>query len=100
MNLAMEFRPEDRFRAPDEVLSRTLDEEAVLLHLDTGTYFGLNDVGSHVWDTLRARGTASFEELLVSTLAAFDVPAIEAEKDLTTFLSALLTKGLVSRVPA
>jgi hypothetical protein len=89
---------DDRFRAQEDVLSRTLDDEAVLLHLETGTYFGLNDVGSHVWDMLRARGSATFEELVTSTMETFDVSREVADEDLRRFLEGLLTKGLISRL--
>ena len=40
------------FRIPEHVLSRELDDEMVLLNLDSGEYFGLNDTGTRIWELL------------------------------------------------
>ncbi len=42
------LRDGQRIKIRDDVLSRILDSEAVLLDLKSGTYFGLNEVGSEV----------------------------------------------------
>ena len=39
-------------RIGTDVVFRQLDDEAVLLNLKTGIYFGLNDVGARVWQLI------------------------------------------------
>ncbi len=42
-----------RVVAPESVMIRTFDDgESVLLHLETEHYFGLNAVGSRMWELL------------------------------------------------
>lgn len=40
-------------RPAADVLYREVDGEGVLLNLVTGTYFGLNPVGSRVWQLIK-----------------------------------------------
>jgi len=39
-------------RAPDGVLFRELEGEAVILSVEGGTYYGLDDVGTRMWTAL------------------------------------------------
>ena len=41
------------FTPHPDVLFREIDNECVLLDLGSGTYFGLNEVGSRIWNLLR-----------------------------------------------
>ena len=39
-----------RIEQADEVISRVLQDEVVLLKLDDQPYYGLDEVGAHAWD--------------------------------------------------
>ena len=39
-----------------DVVFRELDGEAVILNLETGLYFGLNEMGTRIWQRLDAHG--------------------------------------------
>lgn len=54
-------------RLSPDVVFRNLDGEAVLLDLGSGTYFGLNEVGTRIWQMIEA---GDDEPAIVSTLAA------------------------------
>jgi hypothetical protein len=41
-----------RVAAADDAISTEVAGEAVILHLEDGVYFGLNEVGSRVWSLL------------------------------------------------
>ena len=49
----------DSLRAGEQVLFRQLDQEAVLLDLKSGTYFGLNEVGARAWELILEHGQLS-----------------------------------------
>lgn len=94
---------EDRVRASDKVLSQVLDGEAVLLDLGSGTYFGLNEVGTVVWSCINPPG-ASEEAVRLDTIvekivADYEVNEQQACKDLFELLDELLSKGIVVKVP-
>jgi hypothetical protein len=89
------LRDDEKLRAAPDVLSRTLDGEAVLLDLQSGTYFGLNEVGTHIWERVVAGATVA--ELRAHVLAAFDADAATVERDLEELLAELTRRKLVLR---
>jgi Coenzyme PQQ synthesis protein D (PqqD) len=80
-------------RIPDHVLFRELDGEAVILNLESGVYFGLDPVGTRVWQLSRDLG--SLDAVWRALQEEFDASPQELEADLTTFVSALSSRGLV-----
>lgn len=83
-----------RLNCPPEVLSRVLDGEAVLLHLGSGTYFGMNEVATRAWEMIVAGTT--FEILCDSLEREFEVGGDQLEADLREFVDALREKQLVT----
>lgn len=90
----MGLAPTDRLSCPPEVLSRVLDGEAVLLQLDTGMYFGMNEVASEVWERI-VKG-ATVREIVEAITAEFEVDEATLSKDLGSFVEALVAKRLCS----
>ena len=79
------------------MLSRVLDGEAVLLDLKSGTYFGLNEVGSEVWELLGSG--ASVGEIRDQLLELFDVDRDTVIRDLEALVAQLEERGLVEIEP-
>jgi len=84
-------------RAAREQVSCTVEDEAVILHLKDGVYFGLNPVGAFVWNHLKQPQRVS--ELQEKVIAEFEVVHEQCEADLRELLSDLLKSGLVEVVP-
>jgi hypothetical protein len=82
--------------APD-VLFRDLGDEAVLLDLKSGTYFGLNAVGSRIWQLIAA--PAPLGTVRDRLLAEYDVEADQAWRDIQTLVGELLRRGLLAAEP-
>ena len=89
----MELPDEALVKARADVLSRILDGEAVLLDLESGTYFGLNEVGSDIW-ALIAEG-ATIAALQAKVLDLYDVQPDTARRDLENLVAELKDRGLV-----
>lgn len=80
----------------EEVLVRHLQGETVLLDLRSQHYFGLDEVGTRIWQLLAERGeTGAVVEAMVEE---FDVERSEVERDLVDFLAQLEAAELVSLV--
>ena len=92
----MATAPLDRFVVHPSVVFRELDGEAVLLHLDTGVYFGLDPVGTRVWTLLLEHGSPA--EVCDRMLEEFEVSSEVLQPDVLHLLDELLDKGLV--IPA
>lgn len=83
--------------SPDAVF-QVVEDEAVLLHLAQGKYFGLDEVGARIWQLVEAHGSA--RAVRDQMLAEFDVEPDRLESDLHELLWALAENGLVTLSPA
>lgn len=94
MPSAPDTLPDDRpLRVADEVVSRVLDGEAMILDLRSGTYFGLNAVGTRIWELI-GRG-ATPRQIRATLCDEFEVDEPSASRDLTELLATLCRKGLL-----
>jgi hypothetical protein len=78
--------------SPDQV-SSDLSGESVILNLKSGTYFGLNEVGSSIWQFIQEPKTVS--DVCESILAEYDVDAQTCETEVQALLVDLLAAQLV-----
>jgi Coenzyme PQQ synthesis protein D (PqqD) len=69
---------------------------AVVLHLDTAQYHGLNEVGAAIWDLADGR---TFEEIVRGLRDKLEDPPARLEDDVTEFLDALHDRELVEYTP-
>lgn len=76
-----------------EQISTKLGDEEVILHLQKGTYFGLNEVGAFIWG--RIQTPMAVRQILDEMLREFDVDEATCAKDLTAILRELEKKGLI-----
>ncbi|MCC6129444.1 MAG: PqqD family protein [Acidobacteria bacterium] len=79
-------------KSPD-VLFRNLSGEAVLLNLATGNYFGLDPVGTRIWEILETR--ERLQDVIEAIVQEFDVDEATARRDLFALVSELEAKGLI-----
>lgn len=83
---------------PSNVLIRFLDQESVLLNLDTERYFGLDAVGTRMWQVVT--GAANLETALTQLLEEYDAPPEKLRTDLSILLEHLIENGLIALSPA
>jgi hypothetical protein len=85
---------QSRVKINDEVLFQELQGEAVLLDLRTGVYFGLDRVGTRVWQLLGEHGALS--TVVGAMLHEFDVDEQRCAGDLLVLTEQLREQGLIS----
>lgn len=76
----------------DDAVFRELDGESVVLNLETGQYYGLDEVGTRIWRAIEPK--AALRKALECVIDEFDAERPAAEADLLELASALLAKGL------
>ena len=91
--MPMRFQPEDRFSISDEVLSQEVNGETVLLDLEGESYFGLNEVGTRIWQLLQSENTVG--DALDTLSDEYDVSREQLESDVSELLGKLADAGLV-----
>lgn len=77
-----------------EVVFQEIGGESVLLDLRTSTYFGLDPVGTRIWQLLAADGQVG--RVVEQMLAEYDVARPRLEADVAALLAELAEAGLVS----
>jgi hypothetical protein len=82
-----------RVAVPENVMFRELEGEAVILDLDSESYFGLDEVGTRMW--LALTGAASVQEAFDELAGEYEVAPDTLRKDLDELLAALLDRGLL-----
>ncbi len=78
---------------PEGILFRELSGEAVLLNLNSEHYFGLDEVGTRIWQELNSSST--IEEAFNKIYAEYDVDRATLEKDFHELLEKLIEQGLI-----
>ena len=84
-------------RVSEDVVFRELDGEAVLLNLESGIYFGLDAVGTRIWQLIGEFGLLSV--VLDHVVAEYNVDRSAAASDLLDLVTQLASRGLVEIEP-
>lgn len=80
----------------DDLPWRQLDETVLLLDLDSGDFFELDEVGTRIWVGLD--GTRTLDELAHMLVDEFAVDLERARADIIDFVADLCARQLASRV--
>ncbi len=88
---------DSKVRIPDDVLVSQLDGESVLLKLKSESYFGLDNIGTRIWELLIS--SDSIQRAYDVILSEFDVDPAQFRRDLAELLDSLLQQGLLEVAP-
>ena len=91
---AMSALLKGRVLARDGVMFREIAGESVLLNLGSETYFGLDEIGTAMWNALV--GAPSIESAVEILVGEFEVEADTLRTDLSVFLEKLADAGLIA----
>jgi len=75
-------------------LAATVNNEVVILNIERGSYYGLDDVGTDIWQRLAT--PVRIEALCDALMAKYDANRAVIERDLIALLERLVGEGLVS----
>lgn len=87
---------DDRVKSSEDVVAQKVGDEMVLLDLEAGLYYGLDAVGSRVWELLLEHGRlrVAFETLVEE----YEVTPEILQQDLLHLVQELQTRGLIQVV--
>ena len=77
----------------DTVFAQEVDGEMVLLDMNSENYFGLDEVGTAIWQAMQEKET--LQEVLDVLLEQYEVESDVLEKDLADFVNKLVESELV-----
>lgn len=76
-----------------DIISSEMDEETVMMNIEQGEYYGVNPVGSRIWELLETPWT--FGSLCAQLRKEFDVSEEECKRDVGEFVNVMREKNLV-----
>lgn len=94
--MSMEINLDSQVRIKDDVLFQELQGEAVLLNLNTGAYFGLDQIGTRIWQLLQDDGALS--RVMEVILEEYDVPPDILAQDLVELVRQMKQQDLLVEV--
>ncbi len=86
-----------KWQVNPEVLSSKIDEEAILMSFEAESYFGLDPVGSRVWELL-SKQAATADELVILMMEEYEVNERTCREDVQKFIDDMLAKKLILQV--
>jgi hypothetical protein len=85
--------PDAKLRIPEQVVTRKLGEETVLLNLASSTYFGLDPVGTRFLELLETN--SSLRAAVEAMESEFEVSREQLEGDVLALSEEMVAKGLL-----
>jgi hypothetical protein len=89
---------DDTLHIPGNVSFTFVDEDAVLLNMQTNQYYLLDEVGARLWGLLR--DGKSLRESYQTLLDEYEVDPAQLEQDVLELLAKLKEQGLVEILQA
>jgi hypothetical protein len=81
-------------RRRERVLVEQIEDETVLLDLDSGLYFALNEVGARVWEL--CDGARSVDEIVDVIAGEYDADGATVRTDVVELLAELVDERLLA----
>jgi hypothetical protein len=85
--------PEDIVQRNPDMVASKLDDEYVMMSVENGEYYGLDETGSRIWDLIEDE--IEVNDLVGKLMKKYDVDKEICENDVLEFLQELYNKKLV-----
>ena len=77
----------------NEVFANEIDGEAVMMNIQTGKYYGLDEIGSRIWELLEHK--IQVKEIIEQLQKEYDVSEQQCKRDVLNLLNELKTNQLI-----
>lgn len=92
-NKKNEIGPDTIVQRRNELLFNKIDGEVVMLSIENGEYYGMDDVGGRIWEILE--NPISIKKLLAILVQEYNVSYESCKKDVIPFINLLIEKKIV-----
>jgi len=92
----MSMELEQKVVFAESVFAQLVDDEMVLLDMESENYFGLDEVGTSIWNAMQENET--LKEVFAVLLEQYDVGEEMLKNDLLNFVTKLVDNGLAKVV--
>lgn len=84
---------ESYIKRNNEVFASEIDEEVVMMNLKTGKYYGMDAIGSRIWELIEEK--IQVKKVIETLLEEYDVSEEQCRKDVLAFFDELNAQNLV-----
>jgi hypothetical protein len=91
-----EITPDTRLQRKSDLLFNEIDGEVVMLSVENSEYYGMDKVGSRIWEILEQ--PVVFKDLIFKLLEEYDVSEEQCLKETLEYLNKLCDKNLITYV--
>ena len=77
-----------------QILSSKIDEEVILMSIEADSYFGLDPIGSYIWELL-SKQPSTVNELVVLLTEEYEIDEETCRKDVQIFINDMSTRKLI-----
>ncbi|WCN08582.1 PqqD family peptide modification chaperone [Marinomonas mediterranea] len=84
------------FERNSGLIEARVDDQLVMMDIDSGTYYGLDQVGIRVWECLE--NPIAIADLVKTLRREFDVSELQCVSEVSVYLRDLVSKGLIREV--
>ena len=85
------------YSIPENITWKKMDEGIVVLKLETGDYFTLNETAGYIWNQLIEK--QSYEAMVSNFLDQFECEANEVKQDIEETLEYFESEELIKKIP-
>jgi len=89
-----EITPETILQRKGDLLFNQIDGEVVMLSIENSEYYGMDKVGSRIWELLEQ--PMNFKELVNKLMEEYEVSEQQCSQDTLTFIKKLQDKNLIT----
>ncbi|WP_053984366.1 lasso peptide biosynthesis PqqD family chaperone [Niameybacter massiliensis] len=94
MKETKEITLETMIRQTGDMDTSDIDGEKVMMDLDTGSYFMLNDVATHIWDLVEQ--PMKVAEVIQHLLNEYEIDEVTCKEQVMAFVNELCKRELVA----
>ncbi len=89
----MELKDNDILSRNAAMMFSEMDGEVVMMSVENSEYYGLNQIGSHIWKCLES--PLALNDLFAKLTDEFDIDIEKCKEDTMPFLRTLMEKNLI-----
>ena len=93
MNKDKKIDLETLVRQMKDLFVTEIDGEKVMMHIENGKYYAMNEVGSRIWDLIE--NPISVEQLIITLYNEYEVERSTCEKAVFDFLESVYNENLI-----
>ncbi len=93
MSNDIKINADSTIRRAGELMTAEMDDELVMMSVHTNAYYGLDDIGREIWESLES--PVKIDELCGALAKKYKISKSKCEQDVIPFLTELADENII-----